>query len=213
MFEYSLYRRGFNKFIEDMFMRPKMAEAILEKALEIHLKLYGMILDEVGDYCAIVCSGDDLAGQTRGLIGLDLYRKYIKPRQKKLYDSIHSKTSGKLYFHSCGNVYPYIADLIEIGVDVLEPVQPECPDMHLQQLKEKFGDKLIFCGGIGSQHVIPRGSIDDINAEVKKAIKAGGLGGGYIAGPSHNIQPEVPPWNICAIFDAIVEYGTYPLKL
>jgi uroporphyrinogen decarboxylase len=213
IFEYGMYRRGFTKLIEDMVLRPKIAEAVLDKILDIYLVLFRRTLDEIGDYCAIVITGDDLGSQRRGLINLDLYRRFVKPREKVLFDLIHSKTKGKLYFHSCGNIDVYIPDLIEIGVDVLNPVQPECPDMHLEDLKKKYGDKLVFCGGLGSQHIIPRGSIDDIYAEVKRAIKAGASGGGYIAGPGHTIQPDVSPWNICAVYDAILRYGHYPLNL
>jgi uroporphyrinogen decarboxylase len=146
-------------------------------------------------------------------MSLRTYRKYIKPRQKKLNDLIHKKTDAKIYLHSCGNMEMYINDLVEIGVDVLNPVQPECPDMHLEDLKEKYGDKLTFCGGIGSQHILPRGSVYDVEAEVKRAIKAAAQGGGYIVAPGHVIQPEVSPWNICAMYDAVLKYGWYPIKL
>jgi uroporphyrinogen decarboxylase len=213
IFESASWRRGPHKLMEDMYLRPKMADAILEKVLELSLEAYGILLDEVSDFCTIVGTSDDLGSQNSGLMSLRTYRKYIKPRQKKLNDLIHKKTDAKIYLHSCGNMEMYINDLVEIGVDVLNPVQPECPDMHLEDLKEKYGDKLTFCGGIGSQHILPRGSVYDVEAEVKRAIKAAAQGGGYIVAPGHVIQPEVSPWNICAMYDAVLKYGWYPIKL
>lgn len=197
--ESASFRRGPHKFYEDMYLHPKMAEALLNKVTELQIEAYEMLLGEVGDYATMVGSGDDLGGQTRGLMSLDTYRKYIKPREKKVLDVVHSKTGGKVYFHSCGEIEMYINDLIEIGVDILHPVQPECPNMRLEDLKEKYGDRLTFCGGIGSQHILPRGSVSEVEAEVKRAIKIAAPGGGYIVAPGHCIQPEVPPWNICAM--------------
>ena len=107
----------------------------------------------------------------------------------------------------------FIPDLIEIGVDVLNPIQPECPDMNLETLKEEYGEKMTFCGGIGSQSILPKGSIQDVEAEVIRAIKAGASGGGYIIAPGHMIQPDVPPWNIEALYSAAIKYGTYPINL
>lgn len=213
IFENSWMRRGFNKLIEDMYMRPKMAEAVLDKVTGQIIKLYGMILDEVGDYVSMVATGDDLGAQNTPLINPDIYRKYIKPRHKKLFDHIHSKTDGKLYYHCCGDMEVFIPDLIDIGMDVLNPVQAECPDMNLGGLKEKYGNKITFCGGIGSQSILPRGTIADVEAEVKRAIKEGADGGGYIVAPGHMIQPDVPPWNIEALYSSVIKYGKYPIVL
>ncbi len=213
IFENSWLRRGFNKLIEDMYLRPKIAEAVLDTVTEQILKSYGMILDEVGDYVTMVATGDDLGAQTTALIRPEIYKKFVKPRHKKLFDLIHSKTKAKLYYHSCGNMEIFIPDLVEIGVEVLNPIQPECPDMDLAVLKEKYGDKLTFCGGIGSQSILPRGTAEDVENEVKRAIKAGASGGGYIVAPGHMIQPDVPPWNIDALYSAVIKYGAYPISL
>jgi uroporphyrinogen decarboxylase len=213
IFENSWMRRGFNKLIEDMYMRPKMAEAVFDIVTKQVLQLYGMILDEVGDYVTMVATGDDLGAQTTSLLKPDIYRKYLKPLHKQLFDLIHSKTKGKVYYHSCGNMASFIPDLIEIGVDVVNPVQPECPDMDLATLKEKYGDKITFCGGIGSQSILPRGTVEDVENEVKRALKAGAAGGGYIVAPGHIIQPDVPPWNIEALYSAVIKHGSYPINL
>jgi uroporphyrinogen decarboxylase len=213
IFEPSWMRRGFNKLLEDMYLRPKFAEAILDKVTEQQIQIYDMLLDEAGDYATLVTTLDDLGAQTTALMSPKIYRKFLKPRQKKLFDHIRNKTNAKIYYHSCGNMILFIPDLIEIGVDVLHPIQPECPDMDLAILKENHGDKIVFCGGIGSQQILPRGSVGDVYAEVRRAIKAGAPGGGYIVAPGHVIQPEVPPWNIEALYSAVIKYGKYPINL
>jgi uroporphyrinogen decarboxylase len=213
IFEPSWQRRGFNKFIEDMYIRPKIAEAILDKVTEIQIIIFKMLLDEVGDYATLFTTLDDLGAQTTALINPALYRKYLKPRQKKLIDLIHSKSNAKIFYHSCGNMEAFIPDLIEIGVDVLHPLQPECPDMELKKLKNKYGDKMTFCGGIGSQNILPRGTTEEVKAEVKRVIREGAPGGGYIIAPGHTIQPDVPPWNIDMMYSATIKYGRYPINL
>lgn len=212
VFENSWLRRGFNKFMEDMYLRPTIAEAIMDKVTEQQIQFYNMLLDEVGDYATLVGAGDDLGAQTTVIVNPSIYKKFLKPRQKKIFDTIHKKTSAKLYLHSCGNVEPFISDLIEIGVDVLNPVQPECPDMDLSSLKEKYGDELTFCGGIGSQNILPQGSVFDVEAEVKRALKVGAEEGGYIVAPGHIIQPDVSPENVCALYDSVLKHGFYPIN-
>jgi uroporphyrinogen decarboxylase len=175
--------------------------------------MYGMMLDQIGDYCTLVGVADDMGAQTSGLVNLETYRKFIKPRHKEIFDFIHKKTAGKIYLHSCGNVDMYINDFIEEGIDVLNPVQPECPNMGLKDLKDKYGDKITFCGGVSSQRVLPRGTPNDVKEEVIRVIKAAANGGGFIVAPGHIIQPEVPPWNVCALYDSVIKHGQYPIKL
>ncbi len=213
IYEMADNRRGFETFIKDLYFRPKIAKAIIDRVLKIQLAMYGMLLDEIGDLLTVVGTGDDISGQTTPLLNPKIYRKYIKPAEKKLIDLIHRKTDAKVFFHSCGYVIPFIEDFIDIGVDILHPVQPECPGQDLRMLKERWGDKLTFCGGIGTQHILPRGSISEVEAEVKRCIDAAARGGGYIAAPAQNIQPDVPPWNICAMYDAVLKYGNYPITL
>lgn len=213
VFEMAWFRRGFEKFIEDLYFRPEMATAIIDRVVKIHIALFDMLLDEVGDLLTVVGTGDDLAGQTAPILGPRIYRKYIKPAEKKVIDFIKSKTDAWVFFHACGYEVPFIDDLIEIGVDILHPVQPECPGQDLRMLKERWGDKLTFCGGVGSQHILPRGSPSEVEAEVKRCIEAAARGGGYIVAPGHCVQPEVPPWNLCAMYDAVSRYGKYPITL
>ena len=213
VFETSWQRRGFNKFVEDMYFRPKIANAILDKVKDVLIQMYGMMLDQIGDHCTLVGVADDMGGQTSGFLNLDTYRKFIKPRHQEIYDFIRKKTAGKIYLHSCGNVDMYINDFIEEGIDVLNPVQPECPNMDLKDLKDKYGDKITFCGGVNSQRVLPRGTPADVKAEVIRVIQAAANGGGFIVAPGHIIQPDVPPWNVCALYDSVIKHGQYPIKL
>jgi uroporphyrinogen decarboxylase len=212
IFEIAWWKRGFEEFVRDMHERPDMANALLDKTTDMYLKLYDQYLDEVGDYVQMVMCSDDLGGQNQLLISPLLYRKYLKPRHKKLFDLVHSKTDAKIFFHSDGSIVPIIPDLIKIGVDILNPVMPLANGMESERLKRDFGDKLIFHGGIDEQRVLPFGSTLEVEAEVKERIKAFGPGGGYVVAPTHNIQPDVRPENILAFYKAVKKYGKYPIR-
>ena len=133
---------------------------------------------------------DDLGSQTGPLIPLSLYRKYIKPYHKKLCDFIHKRTDAKIMIHSDGAIETFIPDLIDVGIDVLNPVQPLAKGMDTRTLKEKYGDKICFHGGIDTQKVLPYSSLKEVKEEVKKRIRDLAPGGGYILAPSHNIQVD-----------------------
>jgi len=209
IFELAWWLRGFSKFIKDMYENPSFADALLDKITEVTIGLYDTLLGEVGDYLQMVRTGDDLGSQIGPLISQTLYRKFIKPRHKKLFDFIHSRTEAKIYFHSDGAIEPLINDLIEIGVDVLNPIQPLARGMDPSALKKKYGDRLCFHGGIDIQKVLPYGSPQDISEEVKKRIGDLAPGGGYILAPAHNIQVDTPPQNIIALYEAAKKYRKY----
>ena len=114
-------------------------------------------------------------------------------------------------YHSCGSIAPIVPDLIEIGLEVLNPIQPNAAGMDPAALKAAYGDRLAFFGGIDTQGVVPFGSADDVRAEVRRRIGELGCGGGYLLAPAHDIQPEVPTANVLALFEAAREYGAYPL--
>ena len=138
------------------------------------------------------------------------YREIIKPVYKKYYDFIKSKTEAKIFYHSCGNVIPLLDDFIENGVDILNPVQVSAIG-NTFELKKRFGDKLVFWGGIDTQHVLPHGSVQEVEEEVQKRIRDLAPGGGYVVASVHAIQPDVPPENIIAMADATRKYGNYPV--
>jgi len=167
----------------------------------------------VGDYIQVLAVRGDIAMQSGPLMSPDLYRRLLKPYAKKLYSLIKNQTNAKVFRHCCGSVVPFIPDFIEYGIDVIHPVQISAKDMNTKKLKNRFGDKISFWGGIDTQYVLPRGTVKDVEGEVKKRIRDLAPGGGYVLAAVHNIQRDVPPENIIAMFRAAKNYGMYPLKI
>jgi len=213
IYECAWWLRGFEKFNVDMYKRPDFAEAFLDKILELYMGFYSRYLDEVGDYVEMVELGDDVGAQTGPIISPALLRRYIKPRWKKLYDLIHSKTRAKIFHHSCGSLYAFIGDLIDVGVDVLNPIQPLAANMDIGRIKREFGDRLSLHGGIDIQRVLPLGTPNDVVEEVKRVIRLAARSGGYILAGAHNIQADTPTENIEAMFEAARKFGVYQIKL
>ncbi len=205
--------RGIERFMMDLVLDKPFAEALLNKLADLHIELYGRYLDAVGEYIDVVVVSDDLGGEHAPLISPEIYREMVKPAQKRLWRFIKSKTKAYLFMHTCGSVYRLIPDLIELGVDILNPVQVAAKDMDTTRLKKEFGNRLTFWGGVDTQKVLPYGSPQDVEEEVKKRIADLAPGGGYVLTAVHNIQAGVSPENICAMYDAAREYGTYPINL
>lgn len=208
------YMRGFDKFLIDLLRRPDLAEAMMEKSMELALEMNRVFLDEVGEYLDIVQVGDDLGHQDGLLISPRMYRSMVKYRHKKIYSDIHRRAPHvKILYHSCGAVEPMIEDLIEVDVDILNPIQPLAKGMDSVELKRKYGDRLTFHGGIDLQHAMSaQGTINDVREEVDKRVKALAPGGGYILAPAHNIQPESTPEKILELYDHATKKGTYPVN-
>jgi uroporphyrinogen decarboxylase len=213
IFETVFFLRGMENFFIDWTANIELAEAILDKMLEFHLGYWEQMLPIVGKYVQVVKMSDDLGSQNGPLINPATYRKAVKPRQKELFSFIKERTDAKLYLHSCGSIYELIPDLIECGVEVLNPVQVSAKDMDTARLKKEFGDKMCFWGAVDVQRVLPYGSPMDVRGEVKKRIKDLAPGGGYVVAPSHNIQRDVPAENIIALYEAAKDYGRYPIRL
>jgi len=199
--------RGFDTFLMDLVLNQKFAEALMDKLLDFQIELLKKLFKEVGSYIDIIKVADDLGTQKGPLISPKLYRKLIKPRHRQLISFIRENSKAKIFFHSDGGIYPFIEDLIEIGVDILNPIQVSAYGMDPRKLKKEFGDQLCFWGGVDTQEVLPYGNVKDVEEEVKRRIDELALGGGYILGPVHNIQPDVPPENICAMYKTAQEYG------
>ena len=136
------------------------------------------------------------------------YVRFIKPRQRRLFDAIKSRTAAKLFYHGCGAVFDLIPHLIEIGVDILNPVQVSARGMDSMRLKATYGKDIVFWGGgVDTQHVLPFGSPDDVRAEVTRRISDFSPEGGFVFASVHNIQALVPPENIVTAFDTARRYG------
>jgi uroporphyrinogen decarboxylase len=163
----------------------------------------------VGNNIDVIMWGDDLAMQQATFMSPEMYRELIKPRHKRMVAALKSRSSAKVHYHCCGSVYPLIEDLIDIGIDALNPIQVAARNMDPARLKDEFGERLAFWGAIDTQGVLPHGSPEEVRAEVRRIIDILGKGGGYILASVHNIQAEVKPENIAAMFEEGKSYGVY----
>jgi len=207
--------RGWENFYMDLVENVPFAEALMDRFLEIRLAIAGRALQEAADNIDIVMvTSDDLGMTDRPLVSPTLYRSLIKPRQQRTFDFFRARTGAKLYCHSDGAIYPLIPDLIEIGVDALNPIEVSAVGMgDTRKLKEEFGEQLTFWGAIDTRRVLPFGTTEEVREEVRRRIHDLGPGGGYVVSPVHNIQPDVPAENVVAMYDAAYELGRYPLTL
>jgi len=211
-FERAQMVRGFDTFLLDLAADRDFGEELMDRILAIEIDIVSTFLDAVGPYVDIVAFKDDIAMQSGPVISPQMFREIIKPRMKKLIEAIRSKTRAKLWFHSCGSVYYAIPDLIELGVEILNPVQVQAADMDTARLKRKFGKNLAFWGGIDTQQVLPFGTPEDVKAEVRRRISDLASGGGYVLASVHNIEADVPGENVWAMYQAAHDYGRYPLR-
>jgi uroporphyrinogen decarboxylase len=212
-FERAFGLQGMDKFLMNMAMYPDFAEAMLKKNLEFCIQHMGHFLDAVGDNIDMIKIGDDLGSQDRLMISPRMYRKLLKPIHAELIRFIKSKTKAKVFFHTDGDVFDLIGDFIEIGVDVLNPIQTSAGKMaDLEGLKREYGKDLVFCGAVDTQHILPHGTPEEVRQEMKRVIDILGRDGGYMVASVHTIMNEVPAENILAMVDATLEFGTYPLK-
>jgi uroporphyrinogen decarboxylase len=210
VYEYCWYMRGLERWFTDLVTQPEFCEALLDQTLKFWLDWCRLFLDEVGDLVDVVMIGDDLTGQTGPLFRPEIYRAIVKPRQKRLVQYIRSRTPAKIWYHTCGSCITYIPDLLDNGVDVLNPMQVSAKDMDPAALKARFGDRMAFWGGaIDTQHVLPSAPPETIRQHVRRNVEMWKPGGGYVFNNVHNIQAGVPPENVVAMFDAAYEYGFY----
>jgi uroporphyrinogen decarboxylase len=209
-YETCWYLRGLEQWYCDMMDNQAFCEALVEQTFKYWYNYYTGFMESVGDIVDIVMVGDDLAGQGGPLFPPDFYRSVIKPRHKELMKHIRSLTKAKIWYHTCGSCIEYIPDLIDIGIDILNPVQTSARNMDPMNLKKQFGDKIVFWGGgIDSQHVLPFATPEQVKKEVSESLEIFKPGGGYVFNNIHNIQSGVPAENIIAMYEAAYEYGFY----
>jgi len=210
VFEHSYFLRGIEKLYEDMTLNLKIIDYLAARISEWQIEFWDNVLTAIGEYIQIVQIGDDLGHQDGLLFSPEIYRRYYKPRERAIISSIKKKTNAKIYFHSCGAIYEVIPDLIEIGVDILNPVQISARGMDSKKLKKEFGKDITFWGGgCDPQKILPYGSPKDVEEEVKKRIDDFAPGGGFVFASVHNIQAKVPPENIVTMYEAALKYGKY----
>jgi len=213
IFEVALWMRGFENFFVDLAVNPSFASALMDIITEQKMRYWEHALDTVGENALIISEADDLATQRGPMVSLDMYREFIKPRHRRLFEHIKQKAQSRVYifYHSCGAVADMIPDLIEEGIDILNPIQVSTPGMDTAELKKRFGKDITFWGGgIDTQQVLPRGTPQQVRDEVKRRIEDLAPGGGFVFNTVHNIQGDVPPENIMAMWETLQEFGVYP---
>jgi len=214
----AIYLMGFQRWLECAACEPEFAGRLLDKITDIQMVLDRIGLEATARYLQIYkVSGDDLGMQTGPLYSPAMFRELILPRLRRRWRAAREyldqvNPSCKMMFHSCGGIRPFIGDLIGIGLQVLDPVQPRATGMDSAGLKREFGDRLTFHGGVDEQHVLPFGSEEDVVAEVKHRLRDFAPGGGYILAPSHYVQADTPPANIVAMCRAARKFGRYPIS-
>ena len=205
--------QGMDTFLLNLAISPDFARALLEKTAQLCKDLMGPFLEELGENVDIIKIGDDLGTQDSLLMSPDMYREILKPIHADYISFIKERTKAKLFFHTDGDVVPLIEDFIEMGVDILNPIQTSAGKMSdLAGLKKRFGKNIIFCGGIDTQRILPEGTQEQVRQEVKRVIQLLGQGGGYMVSSVHTIMNDVPPENVLAMVDAVLEFGNYPFK-
>ena len=193
--------RGWEGFFLDMAERPDWVHFLCRKFTDFYLEDYTRAAEITHGRIDLYLLISDLGSQRGPLISLKMFHQFVAPYLKEMIDRIHHLGARVLY-HSCGAIHSFIPDLIRLGVDVLDPIQPVRPSMEPESLKAEFGDRLSFHGGIDMQQVLPSSTPEQVRAVVRRYCSSLGAGGGYILGPAHLFQPDVPPENILAVYAA-----------
>jgi uroporphyrinogen decarboxylase len=202
--------RGMENGLMDLVAEPDFAAEFLDRLTETLCTAQRLYLTEVGDLIDVHFTADDLCGQNGPLISPGLYRRIVKPRQTRIFDTIRQHTKAPIFYHSCGAVTEFLPDLIDMGVGILNPVQVAAAGMDTAALKKRFGKRLSFWGGgCDTQNVLPYGTPEQVRAEVRRRIRDLAPGGGFVFNPVHNIQAGVPAANIVAMFDEAMSCGRY----
>ena len=208
IFEQSCRVMGMEPFMMAMLMEPSFTDKLVDGITDIYIESVDRYLGQVGELIDVFTFWDDVATQQGWMISPDSYVKVIKPRQQRLFEVIRERTEAKIFYHGCGAVYELIPHLIEIGVDIINPVQVSAEGMDSAWLKQAYGDDIVFWGGgVDTQKVLPFGTPDEVRDEVKRRIDDFAPGGGFVFATVHNIQAFVPPQNVVAAFETALTYG------
>jgi uroporphyrinogen decarboxylase len=211
-FERAYAMQGMEPFLMNMARSPDFARALMERIAVYCKQLMERFLEELGDNVDIIKIGDDLGTQDSLIISPKMYREILKPIHADFISFIKARTKAKVLFHSCGDVAPLIDDFVEIGVDILNPIQTSGRCMSdLPSLKKRFGKNITFCGGIDAHRILPFGTAEEVREEVRRVMQILGPGGGCMISAVHTVMNDVPPENVLAMVDAVEEFGHYPL--
>ena len=207
IFELGCWMCSFGDFLLKMAIDEEFVEKFFKKVLAYQKKVIEIYYGALGRYIHYTSSGDDFATQSSLFVSPDMFRELIKPYFKERISYTKKFTDAAYLHHSCGSVFPIIDDLTGCGVDILNPIQPKAKDMQPQKLKETYGDRMVFHGGIDTQDILPFGTKESIEATVKETIEILNEKGGYIFAAAHNIQEDVPPQNLVYMLEAADKFG------
>ncbi|MDO8957771.1 MAG: uroporphyrinogen decarboxylase family protein [Deltaproteobacteria bacterium] len=211
LLQFGAQLEGHERFFTDLVLDPRRTEWLLDKLLQLKLSFYQNVLDRMGEWIDIVGEMDDFGHQHSLWVSVEMFRKLIKPRYAELFSFIKKRYGKKILLHSDGAIHPLIPDIIEMGVEILNPIQVGAKDMgDTRKLKKEFGDSLTFWGGgVDIQHTLPFSTPQEVEDEVKRRIEDLAPGGGFVFAATQAIQPETPPENIMAMWKALQSYGIY----
>jgi uroporphyrinogen decarboxylase len=212
IYELYMWTRGYQDGYTDWAGNPELAKKMLHRFMDLQMAYWDRMFETMqGIPIDVVQMADDMAGQNEMLVSPRSYRKHLKPLHKEMFDYIHSKTSAKIFFHSCGAIRSVIPDLIDVGVDIINPVQVSATNMDSAELKREFGRDLVFWGGgVDTQNAFDEHhSVDEVRADVRRRLDDLMPGGGFVFNTVHNIQGNVPPENIMAMWETLREFGKY----
>ena len=208
LLELGFFLRRMDNFLMDLLADPKNLVKLLDKLVDLHLAGLEKKIGAVGDLVDVIRFGDDLGMTTGPLMAIDVFKKYFKPRYKVLCDYVKQNSEMKIFLHSCGSIRQYIPDLIEVGFDIINPVQTNCEGMNPAELKNEFGKDITFWGGgVDTASVLPGDTPEKVRAHVLNRCEILSRDGGFVFAPIHNIMPEVPPDNVIAAYEAVKEFN------
>jgi len=208
LFEWGTFLRKFDNFLVDICSDQTEVERLLDELMARHIQMLTRVCEAMGDIVDIIRFGDDLGMDNGPFMSPSLYRKLFKPRHKQLCDYVKKHSEAHTFFHSCGSIYKLIPDLIEVGYEIINPVQTNCFEMEPHRLKQEFGKDITFWGGgVDTRSIMNRGTVKNVKDDVKRRLEIFSKGGGFVFTPIHNILPDVPPENIVAMFEAVKEFN------
>jgi uroporphyrinogen decarboxylase len=204
LFEWGTFLRRMDNFLMDLAAEPDAVERLLDALMEVHLATLAKVCAAVGDVVDIIRFGDDLGMDTGPFMSGATYRRFFKPRHAALYDYVHQHSQMHTFLHSCGSIHEYLPDLIESGLEIINPVQTTCFRMEPAALKKEFGRDITFWGGgCDTRTVLNRGTPQEVKDHVKRRLEVFAPGGGFVFNTVHNILPDAPPENIVATYEAV----------
>ncbi len=206
LWQHATFLRGMDNLLVDMLTDSETADFILNKFTDFYIEYFERLISATNGHIDILRIADDIGMQDRLLLSPNLFERYLAPRIRRIVEMAHSY-DVKVMFHSCGSIRPLIGRLIDLGIDILDPIQVTAKDMNPESLMADYGGKICFHGSIDTQYLLPNSDSNEVASTVRQMIDIFGRGGGFILSPSHILQTDVPTSNIVALYDTAYSYG------